>query len=161
MGMEGNWCFKFVIIVFLGIIHSSRWFLYTSLANERRTFESAQWTRRLPYCCLCWSREFMGLCYPNTSHYSSSRPWGMKWCDRLCEEFFSTCVVFLSIIYSQLQTCFFWAEKHMARWWRVYLPRHGLWLNNETTDDMTQRIPVTRPNTIATSHRDWVKKKKA
>ena len=39
----------------------------------------------------------MGLCYPNTPHYSSSRPWGMK-CDRLCEEIFSTCVVFLSII---------------------------------------------------------------
>ena len=39
----------------------------------------------------------MGLCYPNTPHNSSSRPWGMK-CDRLCVEIFSTCVVFLSII---------------------------------------------------------------
>mgnify|MGYP000618671400 CR=1 FL=1 len=39
----------------------------------------------------------MGLCYPNTPHYSSSRPWGMK-CDRLCKEIFSMCVVFLSII---------------------------------------------------------------
>ena len=60
-----------------GFVHSSWWTIFSSLADERRASKPSWWARGVSYSSLCWSGNFMGLCYPDTSYHPTSRSWGL------------------------------------------------------------------------------------
>ena len=66
-----------IFFIYTGFVHSPWWTIFSSLADERRASKPSWWTRGVSYSSLCWSGNFMGLCYPDTSCHPTSRSWGL------------------------------------------------------------------------------------